>query len=120
MENIKFIKTITDYVKIGKKEIIGNCVYYILDNGNRVKMWCYDCGVEADVINKIEGKVDCVKFPFDNYFEPTQCSIGAPKWTQHIDNGKWYFEDTYTHVLPKEKDYVNLAEAIETYIRMYE
>ena len=90
MENIKFILKITDHVS-GDREIIGNCVYYNLDNGNKVKLWCYECGVEAEVINKINGKVDYVRFPFANYFAPTQCSAGAPIWTQHIDNGKWRF-----------------------------
>lgn len=120
MENIKFISKITDYVK-GDREIIGNCVYYNLDNGNKVKLWCYDCGVEAEVINKIKGKIDCVRLPFANYFEPTRCRPGALSWTQYITrDGKWCFEGQYAHVLPKESDYMNLAEAIETYIEMYE
>ena len=118
MENIKFIRTITDYVK-GQRTTIGNCVYYNFINGNKVKLWCYEYGVRAEVINKIEGKVDSVDFPFANYFEPTQCSEGAPKWTQYIDNGKWYFSEKYTHVLPKEKDYMNLARALREYIEMY-
>ena len=120
MENIKFILKITDYIK-GDREIIGNCVYYNLDNGNKVKLWCYDCGVEAEVINKIKGKIDFVRFPFVNYFEPTQCSPGAPKWIQHItSSGTWFFEEKYAHVLPKESDYMNLAKALGTYIEMYE
>lgn len=119
MENIKFIKKMTDYVK-RDRTVIGNCVYYNLANGNKVKMWCYELGVEAEVINKIDGKVDVVRFPFANYFAPTQCSPNAPKWTQHIEHGKWYFSDTYSHVLPKESDYINLAEALSTYIAMYE
>ena len=120
MENIKFILKITDYIK-GDREVIGNCVYYNLDNGNKIKLWCYDYGVEANVINKTRGKIDSIIFPFANYFEPVQCSPRAPKWTQHItSNGKWYFEDEYVHVLPKDSDYNNLADAIETYIEMYE
>ena len=119
MENIKFILKITDYVS-GDREIIGNCVYYNLDNGNKIKLWCYEYGVEAEVINKTKGKIDHVVLPFKNYFAPTQCSSNAPKWTQHISNGKWNFEGQYAHVLPKESDYENLAEAIETYIEMYE
>jgi hypothetical protein len=82
-------------------------------------MWCYDLGVVAEVINKTEGKVDGVTFPFANYFAPVQCSKDAPMWTQHIDHGKWYFEDVYAHVLPKESDYMNLAEALDEYIDMY-
>lgn len=119
MENIKFILKITDYVK-GDREIIGNCVYYNLDNGNKVKLWCYEYGVGAEVINKIKGKVDRVDIPFINYFNPVQCSPKSPKWTQYITHGKWNFEEEYDHVLPKESDYNNLAIAIETYIEMYE
>ena len=118
MENIKFIKTITDYIN-KDKEIIGDCVYYNLANGNKVKLWCDELNVVAQVINKTNGKIDEVKLPFANYFEPTQCSHNAPKWTQHIDNGKWYFEDVYQHVLPKDNDYMNLAQALNTYIEMY-
>lgn len=118
MENIKFIKKITDYIQ-KDRTIIGNCVYYNFANGNKAKFWCYEFGVRAEVINKIDGKVDSVEFPFMNYFEPTQCSHGAPKWTQHIHQGKWYFEDTYSHVLPKAKDYMKLAQALNTYIEMY-
>jgi hypothetical protein len=119
MENIKFIKTITNYVD-KTRVIIGNCVYFNLANGNKVKLWCYEMGVGAEVINKLEGRVDRTEFPFANYFEPTQCSPGAPKWTQHIDRGTWYFEDSYKHVLPKVSDYMNIARAIEMYIEMYE
>lgn len=118
MENVKFIKKITDYIA-KDRVIIGNCVYYNLVNGNKVKLWCYECGVCAEVINKTDGKVDCVDFPFANYFEPTQCSVGAPQWTQEIEYGKWRFSHVYSHVLPKESDYMNLAEALITYIEMY-
>lgn len=118
MKNIKFIKKITDYVR-KDRIIVGNCVYYNLANGNKVKLWCYERGVRAEVINKIDGKVDSIDFPFANYFEPTQCTINAPKWTQRIDGNEWYFERVYDHVLPKESDYMNLAEALESYITMY-
>lgn len=118
MENVKFIKKITDYV-MQDRTVIGNCVYYNLANGNKVKLWCYEYGVMAEVINKVQGKVDAIDFPFANYFKPTQCSQNAPKWTQHIDGDKWYFESAYTHVLPKESDYTCLAEALELYIKMY-
>ena len=118
---IKFIKKITDYVeKDYPKQIVGNCIYYDLTNGKVMKLWCYEYGVKAEIINKFDGKVDSIDIPFSNYFEPTQCSSGAPKWTQHIDNGKWYFENTYKHVLPTEKDYIKLAMAIEMYIKIYE
>lgn len=119
MENIKFIKKMTDYVK-GNRTIIGNCVYYNFDNGNKVKLWCYEYGIRAEVINKVDGKVDSVDFPFANYFKPTQCTVNAPQWTQHIDKGHWYFENTYKHVLPKESDYMCLAKALELYMAMYE
>lgn len=119
MENIKFIKKITDYIE-KDKTIIGDCIYYNLANGNKVKMWCYNLGVRADVINKIDGKIDCADFPFSNYFKPTQCSEGAPQWTQYITNGRWYFSEMYSHVLPKEDDYMRLAEALNLYIEMYE
>ena len=119
MENIKFILKITGYVK-GDREVVGNCVYYNLDNGNKVKLWCFEYGVGAEVINKINGKVDSVDFPFSHYFEAVQCSPSSPMWTQHITReGKWFFEGQYSHVLPKESDYDNLASAIETYIEMY-
>ena len=118
MENIKFIKKITDYVS-DDRTIIGNCVYYNLANGNKVKLWCDTYGVRAEAINKIDGKIDSVDFPFANYFAPTQCSPGAKMWTQHIDNGKWRFENTYKHVLPKESDYQRLAETLNMYIEMY-
>lgn len=118
MENIKFIRQITDYVK-GQRTTIGNCIYYNFTNGNKVKLWCCEYGVRAEVINKMDGKIDSVDFPFANYFEPTQCSEGAPKWTQHISHGKWYFSEAYTHVLPKEKDYMNLARALREYLEMY-
>ena len=119
MANVKFIKKITDYV-VADRTIIGNYVYYMLNNGNRIKAYCEDTGVRMEVINKMEGKVDGVFLPFANYFEPTQCSLGAPKWYQHIDNNHWYFEEMYKHVLPKDDDYRRLAEAMENYIIMYE
>lgn len=119
MENIKFIKKITDYIE-KDKTIIGDYVYYNLANGNKVKMGCYKLGVSAEVINKIDGKIDCADFPFSNYFKPTQCSEGAPQWTQYITNGRWYFSEMYSHVLPKEDDYMRLAEALNWYIEMYE
>lgn len=119
MENIKFIKKITDYIE-KDRTIIGDCIYYNLKNGNKIKLWCYSQGVEASAINKIDGEIDRVRFPFANYFEPTQCSNNAPKWTQHIDNGKWHFENMYTHVIPKDSDYINISKALSTYIEMYE
>lgn len=118
MENIKFIKRIASYCDRGYK-IIGNCVYFTLNNGNVAKAYCEEMGVCIDMVNKTEGKVDCIKLPFANYFKPTQCSPGAPKWTQHIENGKWWFEAMYKHVLPTIDDYCRLAEAIDDYLEMF-
>ena len=118
-ENIKFINCITGYVH-KDKIVIGDCVYYVLGNGNRVKAYCDEFGVRMEVINRKEGKVDAAYLPFKNYFQPTQCSPGAPTWYQHIEYGKWYFSDQYTHVLPKASDYRNLASAMETYMQMFD
>jgi hypothetical protein len=100
--------------------IIGDYVYYVLGNGNRVKAYCDDTGVEMEVVNRKDGRVDRVYLPFRNYFQPTQCSPGAPTWYQHIDHGRWYFSQTYSHVLPKVSDYRNLANAMENYIKMFD
>lgn len=118
MENIKFILKFAVEVPISFK-VIGDCVYFVLESGNRVKAYCDEHNVIMEVINKSEGKVDSVKLPFRNYFQPVQCSEGAPTWYQHIDNGKWNIEH-YKHVLPKLRDYQNVAEAMENYIAMFE
>lgn len=121
MENIKFILKIAMEIPNQRKhKVIGNSIYYILKNGNRVKAYCEKDGVKLEVINLKEGKVDSAQLPFRNYFQPVQCSQGAPLWYQHIDNDKWYFEETYEHVLPKLRDYQNLAEAMEDYMCMFE
>lgn len=118
MENIKFIKTITD--QINREGIVaGNCIYFNLSDGNKAKTWCDELGVRIKIINRIDGEVDGVYLPFENYFNPTQCSKNAPKWYQHIDCGRWYFENQYTHVLPKEDDYKRIAEAMEKYMDIY-
>jgi hypothetical protein len=117
MESLKFIDEITSYVD-RNRIIIGDCVYYNLENGNKVKIWCDTYGVCATVINKTQGSVDRVDFPFRCYFAPVQCSKGAPTWTQHIDHGHWYF-DNMPHVLPKHSDFCNLALALTVYIDMY-
>jgi hypothetical protein len=117
--NVRFIKRITDAVN-RERTIIGVCVYYALHNGNRVKTYCLETGVTMEIINKKEGKVDSVFLPFKNYFQPTQCSKGAPMWYQHIEGDHWYFEKTYSHVVPKVSDYINLARAMEDYMRLFE
>lgn len=119
IEHIKFAKKVTMSIP-RTQTIAGNCIYYALANGNRAKVYCYSMGVTVEVINHKEGKVDSVNFPFSNYFEAVQCSPGAPKWYQHIDGGKWRFEGTYSHVLPKKTDYRRLADAIDNYIMMFE
>ena len=119
IQNVKFINKMTDYVD-REKVVLGDMVYYVLGNGNRVKAYCEEQGVRMEVINRKEGKVDSIYLPFRSYFQPTQCSPGAPTWYQHIDNGRWYFSQSYTHVLPKVSDYKNLAKAMETYIKMFD
>lgn len=117
--NVRFIKRITEDVR-RERIIIGDFVYFVLRNGNRAKAYCDEFGVRIEVINKKEGKVDSTYLPFKNYFMPTQCSAGAPMWYQHIDKNRWYFEEMYSHVLPKASDYKNLASAIDSYIGMFE
>lgn len=118
LKNVRFIRQITDYVN-SERKIFGDCVYFVLENGNRVKAYCVDTGVKLEVINYKAGTVDGVYLPFSHYFAPVRCSAGAPLWHQHIDGSKWYFGDTYEHVLPKTSDYQNMAVAIEEYIAMY-
>lgn len=119
MENIKFISRISLEVP-RKANNVGNCIYYVLNNGNRVKAYCVEDGVILEVINTKEGKIDNIKLPFANYFEPVQCSENSPYWYQHIEKGKWHFEESYIHVLPKVSDYRSIAKAIEDYICMFE
>lgn len=117
--NVRFIERITEDL-CRQRIIVGNCVYYYLNNDNRVKAYCEETGVIIKVINKTGGPVDCIFLPFENYFQPTRCSQGAPKWYQHIDGNHWYYEDMYKHVLPKDSDYKNLATAMENYIKIFE
>lgn len=115
----KFIKKIASY--LNRTGILtGKTIYYKLQNGNRAKAWCEEYGVKMEIINQKEGKVDGTYFPFSEYFEPTQCGPRDIKWTQHIDGNHWYFENVYKHVLPKDSDYQRLADAIETYIQLFE
>lgn len=79
MENIKFIRTITDFIN-RNRTIVGNCVYYALNNGNRIKTYCEQCGVRIEVHNKINGDIDGVYLPFTNYFAKKRCSPEAPLW----------------------------------------
>lgn len=123
MENVKFIDRITMYLETspGQRRVkVGNCIYITLQSGLNVKLYCVSNAVIAEVISKVNGKVDGIELPFANYFEPTQCSPGARKWTQYIENGRWYFSDQYPHVLPTDEDYDNLAHGIHEFISLYE
>lgn len=118
MENIKFIKRITD--EISRTRIIaGNCVYYELIH-NKAKTYCDEYGVWVEIINVIHGLVDKIHFPFSHYFEPVQCSKDAPKWTQSIErDGAWRFEKMYPHVLPKNSDYKRISNAMDDYMNLF-
>lgn len=115
----KFIRKIISYVKREAK-IVGSVAYYKLPNGNCAKAWCETTGVYMEIINNLDGKIDGCFLPFKEYFQPVQCSAGAPKWTQHIDGNHWYFEKMYKHVLPKDSDYLSLAQGMETYMQLFE
>lgn len=120
VNNIQFIRAICAHLpRLGN--IVGDYIYFPLDNGNRVKAFCEnDVGVKLEVINIRNGMNDSVYLPFSNYFQPVCCCPGADSWYQRIDRDKWYFETTYPHLVPKESDYVRLACAIELFISMWE
>lgn len=119
MEDVKFIRQITDHIKGMERQIYGNCAYYALEkDGNRAKLYCESGGVQAAIISKTAGPVDSVFFPFANYFDKVSCSKGAPEWYQHIDGNRWYFEE-YPHVLPKDKDYDRLAAGLQQYMQLF-
>lgn len=118
MENVKFIKEIISSMD-EEKIIAGNAIYVILNDKNRIKLYCSQCGVEAEIINVVNGKIDTAYFPFANYFEPTQCSERAPKWTQNIEYGKWRYSTEYSHVIPTEEDFKNLTDAIIRYMDIF-
>ena len=119
MEDIRFIFTITEYID-RPRTVMGNCIYYNLANGNKVKAWCYSTGIRAEVISKTQGHIDGVDLPFYRYLSPVRCSRNAPDWTQFIDKGKWNFEDQFPHTLPSEADYRKLSAALNQYIEMFE
>lgn len=126
MENIKFIREIMAHGRNRDGKELGNCIYYKLNNGNRAKV-CVDGGgiyneshgVTAEIVNTVDGKIDRAYFPFRNYFKPTRCSAGAPEWYQHVDNGRWYFSQMYSHVLPKPDDYKRIANAVCDYMELF-
>lgn len=120
MKNIRFIKRITDEIQRERK-IIGDCVYYTLNNKNRVKAYCLSTGVNLEIINANNGVIDSVHLPFSQYFHPVQCSPRDRLFHQSIClNNEWMFESQYEHVLPKDEDYKTIAVAMEDYIAMFD
>ena len=118
MENIKFIKEIMSYSSNRKGKVLGNYMYYKLNNRTTAKIWCQSDGIVARIINNETGEVDSCHFPFANYFDKKKCSPNAPEWSQYIDNGKWYFSQ-YKHVLPTAQDYHRIAFAVTDYISLF-
>lgn len=118
-----YIETIRKTVEHSKYKdgfhFVGNSAYLAFQNGNRAKLSCMNTEIVVSVFNKFEGIVDKNHFPFANYFSDKQCSPGAPKWSQYIDNGKWYFS-YMNHVLPSESDYMSMANGIDEYITLFE
>lgn len=119
IKDIKFIKTITNYLD-REPTIIGNHIYYKLQNMNIIKTWCEKYGVYIQVINQAKGIIDTTFLPFDKYFKPVRCHEGTKLWYQYIDGDCWFFEGVYSHVLPKPEDYQKLCDAMENYIKMFE
>lgn len=123
MEKRCFIEEMTDYLlekDVMRRRFVGRCAYIPLQNGIRIKLYCSSTYVAAEAISRSCGRVDYVELPFSEYFEPKQCSQGAPKWSQHIENGKWYFSDTYPHVVPSQEDYKRLAHGMTEFIELYD
>lgn len=123
MENIKFIKEIFGENRTHRD--FGNARYYLLDNGNRVKViveggriYGESHGVTATVIDKKDGVIDRCYFPFKNYFAQVQCSPNAPLWTPHIQSGKWYSCE-YKHCLPSKNDFNKITKAVFEYMDMF-
>lgn len=120
MENIKFVKEIMGSCENGITYYdLGNCRYYPFDNGNTGKVYVKENGVTCEIINNARGKIDECYFPFCNYFTQVQCSAGAPLWYQHIDKGRWYFSQTYKHVLPTENDFKRIRDAVHVYFTLF-
>lgn len=125
MENIKFIREIMRNSKTENGREIGDAIYYSFDNGNRAKVYVEGGniyreahGVKVEIVHKTGGAVDSAYFPFEDYFDPVQCSPNAPKWTPHIVDGKWYFNQ-YPHCLPKRKDFDRLAASVDEYMGFF-
>lgn len=117
MASIKFLRQFHAYVKTEGTEV-GDCIYYQLTDKLMAKAYCADTSISVTIINRLDGEIDQVQFPFENYFTPKQCSPSSPKWHQHIDNGKWYFAN-YPHCLPTPDDYKAIATAMEKYFDLF-
>lgn len=124
MVDIRFIKDITAHNVRRHGIVLGNAIYYELESGLLAKAYCEETAAVAVIINPKQGEVDRVELPFRNYFDPAQCSDGAPLWYQHVTkmNGepRWNFEKEYPHLAPKEADFRRLANAIQDYIDLFE
>ena len=71
-------------------------------------------------IKKIAQKIDHAFLPFSQYFTPVKTTEGASEFSQKIGNdGKWWFEETYPHTLPKSNDYKNIAKAMVEYMHLF-
>ncbi|MBR4855795.1 MAG: hypothetical protein IKU94_04125 [Bacteroidaceae bacterium] len=119
MENIKFIRECMLSSDRGHYLTAGNFLLFPMKNGNVAKTCCESNGVRVEIVNKKDGIVDRVLFPFANYFKQKQCSPGAPLWDQHIENGEWY-SSQYKHCLPTHEDYECVAKAVDKYIKIME
>ena len=119
MENIKFVRDCMVFSDRVKKLFAGNYIMFPMKNGNVAKACCEANGVRVEIINKNEGVVDRTLFPFANYFTKKKCSPGAPAWDQHIENGRWYF-DNYPHCRPTNQDYMAISAAVDEYIAVME
>ena len=119
MERVEFIREITQRSKRSEREEIGNCIFFRMKNGNVAKAYCVSNAATVEIISRTEGMIDCVELPFANYFAKKKCSPGAPEWDQHIENGRWYF-DQYPHCCPTNQDYMAISAAVDKYIGMME
>ncbi len=115
----EFLKEILEGGDLTGYEEIGELAYFRLRDGVCAKVACVDNGLECRIINSRLGTVDTVKLLFASYFKKKQCSKNAPLWDQHIQNGKWYFSDTYAHVVPDVDDYKSICKALKLYLELY-
>lgn len=125
MENIRYIRTIMGYGPHKNGTAVGDCLYYVMPNSNRAKVYVggggiynESHGIKVEIVNSINGKVDEAYFPFKNYFKPVRCCPDGPEWYQHFHNGTWYFAN-YLHCRPKTDDYQRIATAVCEYMDMF-